>query len=103
MPMESKTISTLRSAIESSVDNFDNGSVYYVPQDLPVDYFPIRFNPYLRQDAVADTLLDAGTDTLGNPLLTKLLTASVKVFAKDCIKHEWQRRRLADRLNDPVH
>jgi hypothetical protein len=88
--------------IGSAVEVFDASDIIEVQLDFPNEH-PVRFAPYLSADASYDVMSDFGIDVLTNRPLQNLLTASIRVFGKDCLEQERQRRRLADRLNNPLH
>jgi len=89
--------------IKVAAAHFDNSGIEFIPQDLPVNYFPIRFEPYLRHDAIYDTMEDFGLEYNPSSGIRLMAFHALKFAIEDCEARERQRIMLSRRLNEPIH
>ncbi len=89
--------------VDSAAAHFEAGSVDAIPQDLPVNYYPVRFIPYLRQDAIVDAAMDAQMELQNISGVTILAFQALKFVIEDCEAKETYRKMAANRLNNPLH
>lgn len=89
--------------VDTAAANFRDRQLFYVPQDLPVDYLPLRFEPYLRDHAVFDAITDFGLIYNRSSGIRVMARQAIKLVVPDCEAIEKQRIKLVLRLNDPVH
>lgn len=89
--------------VDYAADQFEHGSIDAIPQDLPVNYFPVIFSPYLRQEAITDTMIDTGLQAHANSGVRLMVFYALKFAIENCESKENQRKQLAYRLNNPIH
>lgn len=97
------TNNNFKEFVERAAEHFESNGVEAIPQDLPVNYYPVLFSPYLRQEAAFDAMVDYGLTPNRISGLQLLAVKALKFAVKDCELKERQRIRLADRLNNPIH
>jgi len=89
--------------VDNAAAHFEAGSVDDIPQDLPVNYYPVLFNPYLRQEAITDAAMDAGMELRNISGVRILAFHMLKFVIQDCEAKENYRKMMARRLNNPLH
>lgn len=89
--------------VDTAAANFMSRQLFYVSQDLPVDYLPLRFEPYLREHAIFDAAEDLGLTFNRISGIRIMANHAIRLVITDCETIEKQRIKLALRLNSPVH
>jgi len=94
---------SFKEIVDTAAVYFKNGSVDDIPQDLPVNYYPVLYSPYLRQEAITDSLIDAGLDLHRSSGVRLMAYHALKFIVQDCEIIEAQLKKFANRLNNPIH